>query len=82
MDAQSIAGSLRLGTEVLTSTPPPLRLWTDNSHFDDAIAAMLRFKEEGLTAISVYLIGVRRIMSVIERVNPDVVQPYQLDDDD
>ncbi len=54
-----------------------------DEHFDEALAAVRRFQEEG----KVRFIGLSdwdadRIMQFIERVDPDVVQPYRnvLDD--
>ena len=81
-----LQGSLqRLGTDVLDIYYlHHCDFGPDDSYFDDAIAAMLRFKEEGLIrCIGLSDWSAARIMSVIERVNPDVVQPYRnlMDDD-
>lgn len=56
----------------------------DDEYFDDALATMRRLREEG----KIRFIGLsdwdgRKIMKFIERVDPDVVQPYRnlIDDD-
>jgi aryl-alcohol dehydrogenase-like predicted oxidoreductase len=56
----------------------------NDEYFDDALAAMLRFRDEG----KIRFIGLsdwdgRKIMKFIERVDPDAVQPYRnvIDDD-
>ena len=51
---------------------------SNDEYFDDAVDTLNRFKEEGKTRF----IGLSdwdsyKIMSFIERVNPDVVQPYR-----
>ena len=50
----------------------------DEEHFDDALEVMARFREEGKTRF----IGLSdwdstKILKFIDRVNPDVVQPYR-----
>ena len=50
----------------------------NNEYFDDALDTLNRFKEEGKTRF----IGLSdwdsyKIMAFVERVNPDVVQPYR-----
>ncbi len=56
----------------------------NDEYFDDALAAMRRFRDEGKTRF----IGLsdwdgRKIMKFIERADPDAVQPYRnvIDDD-
>lgn len=56
----------------------------NDEYFDDALAAMRRFRDEG----KIRFIGLsdwdgRKIMKFIERVDPDAVQPYRnvIDDD-
>jgi aryl-alcohol dehydrogenase-like predicted oxidoreductase len=56
----------------------------DDQYFDEALATMRRFRDEG----KVRFIGLsdwdaRKIMKFIDRVDPDVVQPYRnlIDDD-
>jgi len=62
----------------------PLRLWANDEYFDDALAVMRRFRDEG----KIRFIGLsdwdgRKIMKFIERADPDAVQPYRnvIDDD-
>lgn len=56
----------------------------DNAWLDDALAMMHRFREEGkIRFIGLSDWNASKIMRVIERIDPDVVQPYRnvVDDD-
>lgn len=56
----------------------------NDEYFDDALATMRRFREEGkIRFIGLSDWDASRIMRFIERVDPDVVQPYRnvVDDD-
>ncbi|HYM60039.1 MAG TPA: aldo/keto reductase [Thermoanaerobaculia bacterium] len=56
----------------------------NDEYFDDALATMRRFRDEGkIRFIGLSDWDAARIMKFIERVDPDVVQPYRniLDDD-
>jgi aryl-alcohol dehydrogenase-like predicted oxidoreductase len=56
----------------------------DDVYFDDALARARRFREEGkIRFLGLSDWNASRIMKFIERVDPDVVQPYRnlLDDD-
>jgi aryl-alcohol dehydrogenase-like predicted oxidoreductase len=56
---------------------------SSGEYFDDALAEMRRFKEEGkirFIGLSDWNLG--KIMRYIDRVDPDVVQPYRCAKDD
>jgi len=81
-----LEGSLkRLGTDVLDIYYlHHCNFGDDDRYFEDALATMRRFKADGLIRhIGLSDWSAERIMTFIERVDPDVVQPYRnvLDDD-
>lgn len=56
----------------------------NDEYFDDALAAMRQFREEGkIRFIGLSDWDARKIMKFVDRVDPDVVQPYRniIDDD-
>jgi aryl-alcohol dehydrogenase-like predicted oxidoreductase len=56
----------------------------NDEYFDGALAAMRRFREEGkIRFIGLSDWDARKIMKFVDRVNPEVVQPYRniIDDD-